>query len=131
MTSHIDSAVAVISTTGSALLGSQVAQSASSILADATAVPTPDWMQWLIGPAGALVGLVVALRWMAGRLNKADERLQAREDERDEDRKRLIEVLLDSTTTAKNTQEFINQTRQAIERMASAVQSCPSRKHLA
>lgn len=53
----------------------------------------PPWMQWLLGPLGALVGMLFAIWWLSQRLNKAEVKADAREVERDQDRKALIIVL--------------------------------------
>lgn len=129
MTHHLDAALAAIASVGSALFGSQVAKSIGRAVAETAPVQMPEWMQWAIGPAGALVGLVCALRWMTARLNKAEQKMEAREQERDDDKRKLIEAMIDNTATNKNTQAFISQTRDAIERLASAVNNCPTRSN--
>ena len=116
MTAHLDAAVAAITTFGSALLGSQVARSAGHFMAETANYPMPEWLQWVIGPAGALVGLVIALKWMAGRLNKAEEKIDRREEERDEDRKRLIEVLAENSNVIKEAKEAYREVVGAISK---------------
>lgn len=97
MTPLLETSTTAVSATMSAILGAQVFKGASHFLADTAQIPMPEWVQWLVGPVGALVGLVLALRWMAGRLNKAEEKIDRRENERDDDRKRLIEVLSENS----------------------------------
>ena len=53
----------------------------------------PDWIKLLLGPMGALIGLIVALWWMVQRLNKAEKRFEERDKERDADRRALILVV--------------------------------------
>lgn len=129
MTSHLEAAAAALSTAGSSVFGYFTAKNAAHMVAESAPVQMPEWLQWAVGPFGALIGLIFALRWMAGRLDKAEKKVEAREAERDEDRKRLIEVLIENTSTNKNTQEFINQTRQAIERVTAAVHHCQNIKN--
>lgn len=97
MTALLETSTIVISATISAFLGSKMFRAGSTMVADIAQVPLPDWVQWVVGPAGALVGLILALRWLANRLNKAEEKIDRRENERDEDRKRLIEVLSENS----------------------------------
>ena len=97
MTAILEVSTIVVSASISAFLGSRLFRAGSSVVAEVAQVPLPDWVQWVVGPAGALVGLVLALRWLANRLNKAEEKIDRRENERDEDRKRLIEVLSENS----------------------------------
>jgi hypothetical protein len=96
MTTHLENAVAGVATGASALLGSTLLP----LLADVT--PIPEWMGWFLGPFGALVGMIFAMRWLTGRLDKAEVKADRRDDERDADRKHLITVLEQSSTALQN-----------------------------
>ena len=43
----------------------------------------PDWASSAIGPAGALGGTVLAIRWLLARLDKAEAKADQRDIERD------------------------------------------------
>jgi hypothetical protein len=90
MTSQIETIYAGIATAVSAVIGSKV-MTITAIQVSPNELP--PWMQWLLGPLGALVGMLFAIWWLSQRLNKAEEKADARELERDQDRKALIIVL--------------------------------------
>ena len=60
----------------------------------AQASHAPDWTSTLLGPMGALVGVLVALKWMAGRLARAEEREELRRAERAAESKAERETLI-------------------------------------
>ena len=74
---HLEALTALV-TTAAAILGYKVATLAGWLAAQ-SGVVMPEWMTWLLGPAGTLVALGIALKWMGGRLEKAE----AKADERD------------------------------------------------
>lgn len=74
---HLE-ALAALVTTSAALAGYKVATVAGRLIANAGVV-MPDWMQWLLGPMGTLVALGIALKWMGGRLEKAEKKADDRE----------------------------------------------------
>ena len=101
MHQHIDTFAAAGSTLLTAIAGSKVG------LMIANATQMPEWMQWLLGPFGALIGVLLALVWMSKRLNTAEDREEERRKEREAERKNnqdiLIALVRDSnqvTTTA-------------------------------
>lgn len=110
MTSHIDTIAAGMSAVAAPLIGSK----AALLLASTVSESMPPWLAPLLGPAGALVGLVVALRWMAGRLERSESRYDAREAERDADRKALITV--------------VEQNSNVIREVSAAIKGCPGHK---
>lgn len=81
------------------------------LLADAVAMP--DWLSMLLGPLGALVGLIIAIKWLAGRLDKSEEKYDEREKERDDDRKTLILL--------------VEQNGQVLKEVTKTLQGCPGR----
>lgn len=72
-------------------------------------VPSPDWMDKLQGPFGALVGLAIGLWWMNARLNKAETKNDEREKERDEDRKNLITVVTQNSIIMGRTSDVLEE----------------------
>lgn len=78
------------------IIGNQVFVKIGIVVANVTQEAMPIWMTYIMGPFGALVGLVIALIWFNKRLEKTEAKLDKREDERDIDRKTLI-ALLEST----------------------------------
>lgn len=90
MITQVNAAAGYMSAVASALFGSKFFLCIGEI---ATNDDMPTWMKYLLGPMGALVGLIVALIWMNKRLDKAEAKIDQREVERDKDRKDLIEVL--------------------------------------
>ena len=77
----------------------------------------PRWMEWLIGPLGALVGMIVAIKWLSLRLNKAEEREEARRLERDALMKSVIELGI-------QTKDVIADNSRTIERVNASLANC-------
>ena len=73
MTDHL----AAVTVTGAAIAGSSLSQ----ILADATGVALPDWMSVILGPLGSVACLLIALRWLANRADKSEQRAIALQQE--------------------------------------------------
>ena len=63
--------VAVVAT-ASAIVGEKIASAVGRVIAETN--PMPDWMQWLIGPFGAIICLALVLVWAAKRMDKKDEK---------------------------------------------------------
>ena len=89
MTSQINILVGGFSSFISATIGSR----ALPMMAVELDPLMPDWIRVLLGPLGALIGLIIALWWMVQRLNKAEKRFEERDKERDSDRRALILVV--------------------------------------
>jgi hypothetical protein len=99
MIANIETAASGFIAVSASLLGSKTTR----MLADVTNAPMPDWMTWLVGPLGALVGLVIALKWMSARLDRTEAKSEAKELARDkeskDERDRLI-IALERSTVA-------------------------------
>ena len=106
MITNIETAASGFIAVSASLLGSKTTR----MIADVTNAPMPDWMTWLVGPLGALVGLVIALKWMSARLDRTEAKAEAKEleakkkeAERDkeskEERDKLI-IALERSTVA-------------------------------
>jgi|LakMenEpi03Aug12_release.lakeMendotaPanAssembly.Ray.scaffolds.fasta_scaffold1427043_1 hypothetical protein len=116
MSQQIETFASAASTILSAIAGSKF----GSLVAVAGASQMPEWMQWILGPFGALIGVLLALHWMSRRLNAAEAREEARRIEREADRKATTETLMslirDSNSVATAATQIMRDVRQAIER---------------
>lgn len=114
MITNIETAASGFIAVSASLLGSKTTR----MLADVTNAPMPDWMTWLVGPLGALVGLAIALRWMSARLDRTEAKAEAKELARDkeskDERDRLIVALERSTV--------------AMDGVKSVIAGCQSKK---
>lgn len=90
---HIETTLSGVAAITASLIGNKAAVAGTILLADATQQDLPKWAQMMMGPVGGFVGLVLGLVWMANRLNKAETKMDKRDDERDADRKTLIVVV--------------------------------------
>lgn len=104
MTDHLATTAAGIAIIGSTTLGAKVGGS----LATAAGAEMPAWMGVFLGPLGALAGMIFAVWWLAGRLNKAEEKADKREAERDADRKNLITVVEQNSQVIREVKEVIH-----------------------
>lgn len=107
MTDHLATTAAAVAILGSSTLGAKVGAS----VATATGTEAPAWMGIFLGPLGALVGMIFAVWWLAGRLNRAEEKADKREEERDLDRKTLITVVEQNSAVIKEVKEVIGKCR--------------------
>lgn len=108
MTDQLSTVAAGVSAIASSILGAKVLPLLAQI---PNAPPMPQWMTWLLGPLGALIGMIFAVWWLAGRLNRAEAKADKREEERDADRKTLIQVVEQNSTVIREVTEAINKIR--------------------
>lgn len=94
----------------SAVLGGKV----GSLLSDAV-TGLPDWLAPMLGPAGALLGTLVAIRWLLTRL----DRVEAKSDKRDVERDANMQLL--ATMVAQN-QAVISQNSEALSDFKNIIQ---------
>jgi hypothetical protein len=73
VTNTLAAAAVPLSAVAGGKLGSYLAQAAHM----------PDWASSVLGPAGALGGTVLAIRWLLARLDKAEAKADKRDEERD------------------------------------------------
>jgi hypothetical protein len=113
MQPHIETFAAAGSTLLSAVAGSKVG------LMIANTTPMPEWMQWLLGPFGALVGVLLALLWMSKRLNLAEDREEERRKEREAERSKnqdtIIMLLKDSNQVTTTAVEVLRDVKHTLE----------------
>lgn len=118
MNSQIDT----VATAASGIVGGIAGSKFGHIIADA-ALPLPSWMQWALGPFGALVGVLLALVWMVKRLNHLEEREESRRQEREVDRKMtqetLISLVKDTNTVAAAATEVMREVKTTVEKFSS------------
>jgi len=103
MTDQLSTAAAGVSAIASSIFGAKLLP----LLAQTTNAPMPQWMTWLLGPLGALIGMIFAVWWLAGRLNRAELKADKREEERDADRKNLIQIVEQNSMVIKEVTEVI------------------------
>ena len=116
MTPHIETFAAGFSTILAGIAGSKL----GTILANAMAGNMPEWMQWLLGPFGALIGVLLALVWMTKRLSASEAREEERRKEREADRRATQETLItlvrDTNSVATAATEIMRDVRKTIEK---------------
>lgn len=71
MTDHLY-ALGAIAVSGATIAGSSM----SHMVADATGVAVPDWLGIILGPLGSVACLVIALKWLAARVDKSEQRTE-------------------------------------------------------
>lgn len=103
MTSQVESAVAGISALSASLFGAKILP----YIAETNPSKMPDWMEYLLGPLGALVGMVVAVCWLTRRLDKAEVKADAREAARDKETTLLITVVTENSAVIREVREVI------------------------
>ncbi len=87
----------------------------------AQTTPLPDWLGPLLGPIGALVGTLLAIKWLLARLDKAENKAEARDIERDKN------LTLIATLTAQN-QAVIEQNSEVLADVKTAITKCAAMK---
>ena len=107
MTHIIDNLTSSIAVIVAGIFGSKVSAFVADIAAEIVQVPMPAWMAGLQGSFGALIGLAIGLVWMSKRLDKTEAKADAREAERDADRKNLITVIEQNSTVLRDVKTFI------------------------
>lgn len=94
----------------SAVAGSKV----GSYIADTASLPA--WAASIMGPVGALVGTLLAIRWLLARLDKAETKADKRDAERDSN------LALIASMTVQN-QQVIEQNSEVLSEVKSAIQN--------
>lgn len=111
MTQHLDSIAGFVSTVTAAIVG---AVSMPAVAQIATGESLPPWATWVLGPLGALVGMMFAIRWLTARLDKQEQKFDAREAERDADRKTLIGVLAQNSLTLEQNSTIMREVKDVL-----------------
>jgi len=108
MTSQTETAAAAVIAIGSTMVGNSIA------IAEAIIDPLPYWVQPLMGPAGTVLCLVIALRWLTGRLDRNERKFDEMDSERRADRERMLELM--------------GHNIEAIREMTRIVSGCPQNR---
>lgn len=116
MQPHIETFAAAGSTLLSAVAGSKLG------LMIANTTPMPEWMQWLLGPFGALIGVLLALVWMSKRLNIAEVREEERRKEREAERAKNQETII---TLLKDSNHITVTAVEVMRDVKSTLEGCP------
>lgn len=120
MTNYLESIAGFTATIVSAIAGAVTVPSIAEIASSET---LPEWAKWMLGPLGALVGMIVAIKWLTARLDKAEAaaaadralalaREEKRQVERDAQMAQLIELGARSSSV-------IEQNSRVLERLES------------
>ena len=89
-------------------LGSYVAQTA----------PLPDWLAPLLGPIGALVGTLLAIKWLLARLDKAETKSELRDVERDKHLAMIATMTMQNQAVIEQNSEVLTKVQTAISKIA-------------
>ena len=81
----------------------------------------PAWAQPLVGPVGALIGTLIAIRWLLSRLDKQEKKMELRDIERDNN------LTMIATMTAQN-QRVIEQNSVVLLEVKDAIHKCAGSK---
>lgn len=111
MSPTIDFTLSGITAIVAGIFGSRLMLAVTDTVTDALNTAAPPWVSNLTGPFGALVGLGLGLVWMNKRLNRAEEKNDARDLERDEDRKALITVVQQNSHILEDVKDHLARTR--------------------
>ena len=91
MTTHFAASLSAITVVGSGIAGGATGRSVTRLLAETSGIP--EWMTMLGGPLGAVVAMGIGLKWLSGRLEKAELKLDAKDKQGEETIKLLTEAL--------------------------------------
>lgn len=120
MTTQLNTVAAILSSVMSAILGSRV----FIFIGEVVTEELPMWIRYILGPVGALVGMLFAIRWLAGRLDKQEQKLDAKEAERDSDRKALMAILEHTNTILNKTNVSLDANTIVLENTRRVVDGC-------
>lgn len=75
-----------------------------------------EWITPLLGPMGALVGTLLAIRWLLGRLDKAEVKADTREAERDKNLTLIAAMTVQNQTIIEQNSRVLADVELAIRR---------------
>lgn len=113
MTHQLESIAGFVSTIVAAIFGAVTLPSMAEL---ATNEQIPDWTKWLLGPLGALIGMIIAIKWLTARLNKAEEREESRREDREKSMEKLVELAVRSNLAIEQNSEVLKSVRKALEK---------------
>ena len=77
----------------------------------------PDWIGPLLGPIGALVGTLLAIKWLLDRLDKAESKAEQRDIERDKNISMIATMTSQNQAVIEQNSELLSEVKIAIEKM--------------
>jgi hypothetical protein len=110
----------------STFFGWKTGNSIGYVVADTTAAPS--WVAIVSGPVGAIICLVFAVKWLAGRIARADAREERREEHREELLQSVIIIAESSKSAIETNTDQVARTEAALKALASAIGKCPGTK---
>ena len=85
-------------------IGNYVAQTA----------PLPDWLGPLLGPVGALVGTLLAIKWLLNRLDKTEAKSELRDIERDKHLAMIATMTMQNQAVIEQNSEVLSAVKTAL-----------------
>ena len=86
----------------------------------AEAMPGNEWMNYLLGPLGALVAMIAAVWWLTARLKKTEELMRERD-------LTYIALLEKVTGCVTQNSDMLRRAGEAMESTASAIDHCKAK----
>ena len=71
----------------------------------------PQWLTPLLGPAGALGGTLLAIRWLLARLDKAETKADARDTERDKNLALIATMVVQNQSVIEQNSEVLSEVK--------------------
>jgi hypothetical protein len=122
MNSYLNTIAGMVSTVASSLLGSKLFIFIGEVATVEEVLPS--WIKYILGPLGALVGMIIAIKWLTSRLDKAEQKIEKREDERDNDRKLLMGLIEKTNSTLDKTNEKLTENTVVLTSAQKAIEAC-------
>ena len=104
----IHNSIAAAAVPLSAVAGSKI----GAYMAQVTELPS--WLTPLLGPAGALGGTLLAIRWLLARLDKAETKADARDAERDKNLALIATMVVQNQSVIEQNSEVLSEVKDAI-----------------
>lgn len=89
MTHHLENIAGFTSTIFAAIFGAVALPPVAEIV---TNDQVPGWLKGLLGPMGALVGMIIVIKWLTARLDKSEEKRDRRQEQYDEQMVELVKL---------------------------------------
>jgi len=83
----------------------------------AQTLPVADWLTPLLGPVGALGGTLLAIKWLLNRLDKAEQKADVRDQERDKNLQLIASMTIQNQTVIEQNSEVLSDVKSAIAKM--------------
>ena len=107
------------------LVGSKAGMMTANIMEGSA----PTWVSALLGPVGTLVGTILAIRWLIGRLDKQETKSDLRDIERDKQTKTLTEMTVQNQAIIAQNSTMLADARFAIEKCVRCEMKHLTRDH--